>query len=256
MFTILFTGGVSGGSAARESIASSNVKLSLAAGLRLLLAIVHALQLLCDALVGGIGNPMAHQIGPARPERAMNGNGSTSRVNKNGHTDENLRRRVCRAAGAVSRHCPSGTHPDSRGYNKVGAYEMDRCCCGEKLSGSRGRRWEEVNCSYCTLIIDWIRNKELVKSWLSNFGHNATKHMCGRFEQLSWRRGKLLKDLFGCERRWPLLLMNILLIWVMVILLSSLRILSNEDRGGVHELLASEEGSHLVISKYDHSLIR
>lgn len=219
MFTILFTGGVSGGSAARESIASSHVKLSLAAGLRLLLAIVHALQLLCDALVGGIGNPMAHQIGPARPERAMNGNGSTSRVNKNGHTDENLRRRVCRAAGAVSRHCPSGTHPDSRGYNEVGAYEMDRCCCGEKLSGSRGRR-------------------------------------CGRFEQLSWRRGKLLKDLFGCERRWPLLLMNILLIWVMVILLSSLRILSNEDRGGVHELLASEEGSHLVISKYDHSLIR
>lgn len=121
--------------------------------------------------------------------------------------------------------------------------------------GAEGRLGgrEEVNCSSCTLIIDWIRNKETVTSWLCNFLpnrplHNQSSHLGQSLFPLplvsisKWkdrRRGRtrklLPKDLFEeSRRRTPLVLMNILVLSI-IIMLSPSQILSGEERGEVSE---------------------
>lgn len=216
--------GVPGGNAARGSIASSHVKLSLAAGLRLG-AIVYALLLLRDALAGTFR--LAEQIVQGRHRTtAMSvhcsivsgsssrgcGSGSVdmgSRVNinnnKNGQTvvsvlqSDDWRWSCCCCWCARS---PWGVIPVSLGVwvaaNNGACMARVGCSRRDEKTRKRSDGRAEVNCNYCILIIliiDWIRKGEPVTSLVAehfadHYRLRLVKVIIGKV--VEWRRDCLL----------------------------------------------------------------
>lgn len=246
--------GVPGGNAARGSIASSHVKLSLAAGLRLG-AIVYALLLLRDALAGTFR--LAEQIVQGRHRTtAMSvhcsivsgssssrgrGRGSVdmgSRVNinnnKNGQTvvsvlqSDDWRWSCCCCCCCWYARSPWGVIPVSLGVWVVannGAC-MARVGCRRRDEKTRKRSdgRAEVNCNYCILIIliiDWIRKGEPVTSLVAE--HFADHNWLGMMGVIigkvgEWRRDCLLGNV--ASGRIVVIQTNSLFLGIMIVKLS------------------------------------
>lgn len=201
--------GVPGGNAARGPISSSDVRLSLAASLRIG-AIVYTLLLLRDAFMDGVIQQLARDILLAMSCDKEPGRGSSVvrtliRVNHRG----------CQNYGSFEKH------DRERGGN----HEVRRKKC---LNGGSTER-RGAGCHFnCKILIEWLRSKKFQTRWWApetGCQFRLSRYLREELGFLSDANRDLSKHRRGRRRRIGLY--NSVIVGVLI-MLSLMRILSEE----------------------------
>lgn len=221
--------GVPGGNAARGPISSSDVRLSLAASLRIG-AIVYTLLLLRDAFMDGVIQQLARDILLAMSYKEQ------GRGNSVVNTLIRVNHRGCQNYGSFEENDPE------RGGN----YEVRRKKCLNSGSTERIRAGCHFNCK---ILIEWLRSKKFQTRWWSpetGCQFRLSRYLREKLRFLSEANGDLSKHRRGRRRR--IALYNIVIVGVLI-MLSLMRILSEETVSKDKEDLTLLNDSLVIIPR-------
>lgn len=222
--------GVPGGNAARGPIASSDVRLSLAASLRFG-AIVYTLLLLRDAFMDGVIQQLAKDI-----LLAMSFNKSyMERKNRCGRRSVVVKTLIrvnhvgCQKYGSFQKHDRGSCSYICLCCISVSANEENHDVGGMCVNGfTTQRRCEnqEAECYFnCKILIEWLRFKKSLTRWWSRetgYQFRLSRYLREELGFLSNAKGEFIK-----HRRRLIALYNIVIVGL-ITMLSLRRILSGE----------------------------